>query len=94
MDGDDSLMFSGEVYDKYAKLSESLKRDAKSSRWYRKYISDLEMQGLIVTYESGKGVRGHTKLVKLPTPPNKIKDTIEKSIFMESEAKGDASVVA
>ncbi len=94
VDGDDSLMFSGEVYARYAKLSESLKRDAKSNRWYRKYITDLEMQGLIVTYQSGKGVRGHTKLVKLSYPANKIKDTIEKSIFMESEAKGDASVVA
>jgi cell division control protein 6 len=91
VDGDDTLIFSGEVYNKYTKLADSMHKDSKSSRWYRKYISDLEMQGLIITYESGKGVRGHTKLIKLAYPPEKIKETIERSLFMESEAKGDAS---
>ncbi len=91
VDGDDTLIFSGEVYNKYTKLADAMHKDSKSSRWYRKYVSDLEMQGLIITYESGKGVRGHTKLIKLAYPPGKIKDTIEKSLFMESEAKGDAT---
>ena len=94
VDGDDTLIFSGEVYNKYTKLAEAMHKDSKSSRWYRKYVSDLEMQGLIITYESGKGVRGHTKLIKLAYPAAKIKDTIEKSLFMESEAKGDVSAVA
>jgi len=93
VDGDDTLIFSGEVYNKYTKLADALHKDSKSSRWYRKYVSDLEMQGLIITYESGKGVRGHTKLIKLAYPAVKIKDTIEKSLFMESEAKGDVSAV-
>jgi cell division control protein 6 len=94
VDGDDTLIFSGEVYNKYTKLADTLHKDSKSSRWYRKYISDLEMQGLIITYESGKGVRGHTKLIKLAYPADKIKETIEKSLFAESEAKGEASPVA
>ena len=94
IEGDDTLIFSGEVYNKYTKLTDTLHKDSKSSRWYRKYISDLEMQGLIVTYESGKGVRGHTKLIKLAYPPTKIKETIEKSLFVESEAKGEVNPVA
>jgi cell division control protein 6 len=85
-EGSDTYIFSGEVYSKYVGITESLHREAKSSRWYRKYISDLEMQGLIQTYESGKGIRGHTKLIKLSYPPEKIKNTVEKGLFRESEA--------
>ena len=88
-DGNDMYIFSGEVYNKYSRVSSTLSKEPKSSRWYRKYISDLEMQGLIDTYESGKGIRGHTKLIKLAYPADKIKETIEKSIFAESEAKGE-----
>ncbi len=88
VDGDDTYIFSGEVYNKYSGIANSLSKEPKSSRWYRKYISDLEMQGLIDTYESGKGIRGHTKLIKLAYAADKIKETIEKSLFAESEAKG------
>ncbi len=83
-EGSDTYIFSGEVYSKYAGISESMHKEAKSSRWYRKYISDLEMQGLIQTYESGKGIRGHTKLIKLAYPPEKIRSTIEKTLFKEN----------
>ncbi|MGC8710189.1 MAG: Cdc6/Cdc18 family protein [Candidatus Micrarchaeia archaeon] len=86
IDGAEAYLFSGEVYDKYVAISNSMNKEPKSSRWYRKYISDLEMQGLINTYESGKGIRGHTKLIKLAYPPEKIKSTIEKGLFRESEA--------
>jgi cell division control protein 6 len=88
-EGNDTYIFSGEVYNKYSRISDTLSREPKSSRWYRKYISDLEMQGLIETCESGKGIRGHTKLIKLSYPAEKIKETIERSMFAESEAKGE-----
>ena len=39
------------------------------------------MQGLILAFESGKGIRGHTKLIKLMYPPQKTKDVLEKDIF-------------
>ncbi|MCL4552696.1 MAG: AAA family ATPase [Candidatus Marsarchaeota archaeon] len=84
-EGSDTYIFSGEVYSKYSGISESMHREPKSSRWYRKYITDLEMQGLIQTYESGKGIRGHTKLIKLAYPPEKIKSTIEKALFKDNE---------
>ncbi len=90
-EGTDTYIFSGEVYDKYSSITQSMNREPKSSRWYRKYITDLEMQGLIVTYESGQGIRGHTKLIKLAYPPEKIKNTIEKALFRENEGAAPAA---
>ncbi len=81
----DSYLFSGDIYDKYVSVSNSLQKEPKSSRWYRKYISDLDMQGIITSYESGKGIRGHTKLIKLSYIPEKIKTTIEKTLYKELE---------
>lgn len=80
-DGTDTYMFSGEIYNRYKSISDGLHKESKGERWYRKYISELEMQGLIRSFESGKGIRGHTKLVKLLYPPNKIKELIEKEVF-------------
>ena len=80
-DGVDTYLFSGEVYHRYKSITESLHKEAKSERWYRKYLSELEMQGLILAFESGKGIRGHTKLIKLMYPPQKTKDVLEKDIF-------------
>ena len=86
-DGVDTYLFSGEVYHRYKSLSEGIHKEAKSERWYRKYLSELEMQGLIVSYESGKGIRGHTKLIKLLYPTKKMCDVLEKEIFGSGEDK-------
>ncbi len=80
-DGLDRYIFSGEVYKHYKSISESVKKPPKSERWYRNYISELEMQGIIKTFDSGKGIRGHTKLIKLMYPADKTQEVIEKSIF-------------
>ncbi|MFP3278754.1 MAG: AAA family ATPase [Candidatus Micrarchaeota archaeon] len=90
-DDTESYLFSGEVYDKYVAICGSLGKEPKSARWYRNYIQDLEMQGLITTYESGKGIRGHTKLIKLSYSPERIKNIIEKEFFKESEAEGKSN---
>jgi len=94
-DGTDTYLFSGEVYSRYKSIAESLHKECKSERWYRKYLSELEMQGLILSYESGKGIRGHTKLIKLLYPPKKIQSVLEKNIFGEepqdSSGKGATS---
>ncbi len=82
----DQYLFSGDIYQKYVSVSDSLQKEAKSSRWYRKFISDLDMQGIIVSYESGKGIRGHTKLIKLAYPPEKIKESIERTLQKETSA--------
>ena len=94
VEGNDTYIFSGEIYNRYVDILESMHKEAKSQRWYRKYIADLEMQGLIISYESGRGIRGHTKLIKLAYPPDKIKQTIEKSLFRENEVEGKEEKVA
>ncbi|HUY70504.1 MAG TPA: AAA family ATPase, partial [Candidatus Baltobacteraceae bacterium] len=89
-DGVDTYLFSGEVYNRYKSITESLRKEAKSERWYRKYLSELEMQGLITAFESGKGIRGHTKLIKLMYPPQKTKDVLEKDIMgYEKDKEGE-----
>ena len=82
-ENNEAFLLSGEIYGRYSSLVESLHKDVKTTRLYRRYIADLEMQGIIVSHESGKGIRGHTKLIKLSYQPEKIKDMIEKSIFKE-----------
>ncbi len=80
-DGVDTYLFSGEVYNRYKSITEGIHKEPKSERWYRKYLSELEMQGLVVSYESGKGIRGHTKLIKLMYPPQKTKEVLEVELF-------------
>ncbi len=80
-DGPDTYLFSGEIYSRYKSIAENLHKDPKGERWYRKYLYELSMQGLILTFESGKGIRGHTKLIKLLYPAEKIRDCIEKDVF-------------
>ncbi len=84
-DEDDAFLLSGEIYNRYVSIARSLNKEPKSSRFYRRYIVDLEMQGIITTYASGKGVRGHTKLIRLAYQAEKIKQMIEKGLFKENE---------
>ncbi len=84
-DEGESFLLSGEIYSRYNSLVESLHKDVKTTRLYRRYIADLEMQGIINSHESGKGVRGHTKLIKLAYQPEKIKEMIEKSLYNEDK---------
>ena len=84
-DGVDTYLFSGEVYNRYKSIAEGLHRGPKSERWYRNYIAELEMQGLIVSFDSGKGIRGHTKLIKLLYPSKKTRSVLEKDIFGTGE---------
>jgi cell division control protein 6 len=85
-DGSDTYLFSGEVYNRYRSIAEGMGKEAKGERWYRKYVSEMEMQGLILSFESGKGIRGHTKLIKLMYPPDKIKEVLEADLFGGSGA--------
>ncbi len=87
-EGSDTYMLSGDVYRRYTSIAESLHKEPKSSRLYRRYIADLEMQGIISTYESGKGIRGHTKLIRLEYQSERIKEMVEKGVFAEGLAVG------
>ncbi|MBI5636284.1 AAA family ATPase [Candidatus Micrarchaeota archaeon] len=83
-DNGEKLYFSGEVYEQYSRLCKKTGREPRTSRWYREYLGELEMLGLISMVESGKGIRGHTTLIKLEYAPEKVKKAIEKILFTEN----------
>ena len=51
-----------------------------SSRWYREYITELEMYGLILTTASGAGIKGQTRLINLGLDARKINEIIDKQL--------------
>ncbi|MFH1222158.1 MAG: AAA family ATPase [Candidatus Micrarchaeota archaeon] len=64
-DVSEGFLMSGEVYEEYERNCKQLRKKPRSLRWYKEYINDLEMLGLITTTPSGKGMRGQTTLTKL-----------------------------
>jgi len=67
------------VYENYEKICKKLfGKEPRSARWFRQYIDDLEMLGLVTTTFSGKGIRGNTRLIKIAYPANNVKLAIEK----------------
>lgn len=74
------VLFSGEVFDEYRKLAVGYKESAVSARWFQQYINELEMYGLLSTTQSGKGMRGNTRLIKLAFEPREIRATLEKHL--------------
>lgn len=71
------VLYSGEVYEEYQITAKKHSENVVSSRWYRQYINELEMYGLIVTTNSGAGQRGQTRFIKLGYDPEKIKNSLE-----------------
>lgn len=75
----EGVLYSGEVYEEYERTAKKFKfNDPVSARWYREYINQLELYGLIVTTASGPGVKGQTRFIKLKVDANKIKEVLEK----------------
>ncbi|MBU2477253.1 AAA family ATPase [Candidatus Micrarchaeota archaeon] len=74
------VLYSGEIYDKYKQLASGIKESVVSSRWYRQYITELEMYGLILTSASGPGIKGQTKLIKLGFDAEKINSIIDSQL--------------
>jgi len=79
---EEGVLFSGEIYKEYERIARNSKNGAVSTRWYREYIGELEMYGLIFTTNSGKGFKGQSRLIKLGFEPQKIKEAIEKEIII------------
>ncbi len=78
---EEGVLFSGEIYEEYTRIAKKFQEDIVSARWYREYVSELEMYGLIFSTNSGKGIRGQTRLIKLGFDAHKIKEAIEKEII-------------
>jgi len=79
--GEENVLFSGEIYDEYKRVAKTLGETIITSRWYRQYINELEIYGLVLTAQSGKGIRGNTRLIKLGFDAKKIKDALEAELF-------------
>jgi len=79
---EDGFLFSGEAYEEYEKTCGKLKKKARSLRWYKEYLNDLEMLGLVTTTPSSKGVRGHTTLIRLGQKPEDVCDITKKNLFI------------
>ncbi len=75
------VMFSGEIFETYLQLAKQFDTRTITSRWYRQYINELEMYGLILVTNSGKGIKGQTRLIKLGFDAAKIKSALEKELF-------------
>lgn len=79
---DDSFLVSGEVYEEYCKTARKYRKPRRSARWHREYLNDLEMLGLITTIESGAGMRGRTRLIRIGYPAADVKKIIEKNFMI------------
>ncbi|MBT4870705.1 MAG: AAA family ATPase [Candidatus Diapherotrites archaeon] len=75
------VMFSGEIFEAYLQLAKKFDVRTITSRWFRQYINELEMYGLILVTSSGKGVKGQTRLIKLGFDAGKIKSALEKELM-------------
>ncbi|MFH1225193.1 MAG: AAA family ATPase [Candidatus Diapherotrites archaeon] len=75
---EEGLLYSGSVYERYCKIAKKYDKGCVSARWYRDYIKELEMYGLVLTSASGKGVKGQTTLIKLATDAERIKEMLGK----------------
>jgi cell division control protein 6 len=82
-DDGERLYFSGEVYERYVRIAKKTGKQPRTARWYREYLSDLETAGLVTTTRSGKGIRGHTTLIKLAYDADKVKRVIEKTLLSD-----------
>lgn len=65
LENESGFLISGEVYEEYERTAKQAGRRARSSRWYKEYLTDLETLGLLTLTLSGRGLRGHTTLIKL-----------------------------
>lgn len=73
----EGFLFSGEIYEQYSALCDKFNKKPRSSRWFREYLNDLEMLGLITSKVSSKGIRGHATLVKLGHDPEEVLKLLE-----------------
>ena len=87
LDGlEEGFLFSGEIYEEYARISSTLHKKPRSVRWYKEYLNDLEMLGLLTSTPSGKGVRGRTTLIKLGYSAEDVVSLLKVSLGVEGTA--------
>ena len=71
------VITSGELFEAYVKTAREYGKNPVSDRWFREYLSELEMYGIIRTVQAGKGFRGNTRIVHLAVDPGKVIKILE-----------------
>ncbi|VVB65645.1 ORC1-type DNA replication protein [Candidatus Gugararchaeum adminiculabundum] len=79
IEDDGNYLMSGEVYEGYLSSCSKYRKRARSMRWFQEYLGELEVFGLISMLESGQGVRGRSRLIKIGYSPERVKGIIEKN---------------
>jgi len=79
LDGADAREFflSGELFEQYNSSARKFRKEARSARWFRDSLNELENLGLITMIESGKGQRGRTRLIRIAYPAEKVLKIVE-----------------
>ena len=83
-ENEDRTLFSGEVFEEYEKVCRKLSKKPRSLRWYKEYISDLEVLGLVSTALSSKGIRGKTTLIRMGSAAPEIEKITQSILFTSS----------
>ncbi len=78
----EDVLYSGEVYGEYYKIAKTQGKNPVSLKWFKQYLDELELYGLIATTLSGKGVRGTTTLIKLGVDASILNTILEPKINM------------
>jgi cell division control protein 6 len=85
---EDPYLISGEVYEEYCRVAKKYRKTRRSVRWFREYLNDLEMLGLITMTDSGPGIRGRTRVIRIGYSALDVKKIVEKNFsIIESENK-------
>ncbi|PIU02935.1 MAG: cell division control protein Cdc6 [Candidatus Diapherotrites archaeon CG09_land_8_20_14_0_10_32_12] len=76
----EGILHSGEVYNEYYRIAKIQGKSPVSLKWFKQYLEELELYGMIATTISGKGVRGTTTLIKLGVDAKILTGILEPKI--------------
>lgn len=75
---EEGIIMSGDAYEEYLRCAKKIGEQAVSQRWFRAYLNELEVYGMIGTTKSGPGLVGNTRLIRLNYEFEKVKSNVEK----------------
>lgn len=75
---EEGILMSGEVFEEYQKAAKKMGEEPVSQRWFRAYLNELEVYGMISSTKSGPGLVGNTRLIRLNYEFEKVKHSVEK----------------
>ncbi len=74
------VIYSGDAYLEYVKQVKQIGKQPVSTKWFKEYLEELNTYGLLITTNSGKGVRGTTTLIKLGVDANTIIKIVQTDV--------------